>query len=136
MVNYGKGKVYKIEPICEHDAGEIYIGSTSKDYLSQRMDTHRRDYKQWRKGKVGYTRSYALFDKYGVKNCKIVLLESVFANSKDELASREAYYMQNIKCVNKNIPMALKNLGIVEYSKQQNLDRIKQQSIIKKIKTG
>ena len=50
MVNYGNGKIYKIEPICDHDEGEVYIGSTTKDYLSQRMDTHRADYKSWLKG--------------------------------------------------------------------------------------
>jgi len=117
MVNYGKGKIYKIEPICEHDAGEIYIGSTTKDYLSQRMDRHRSAYKQWLKGKGRKVMSYDLFINYGVENCKIVLLESVIANSKDELASREAYYMKILKCVNKQIPMAIKNIGQKEYSR-------------------
>lgn len=129
MVNYGKGKVYKIEPICEHDAGKIYIGSTTKDYLSQRMDTHRSNYKQFLKGKAKRVMSFKLFNKYGIENCRIILLESVSANNKDELSSREAYYMQNLKCVNKNIPMALKNLGQVEYSKRsykQNRDNYEQ----------
>ena len=42
--DYSKGKVYKIEPISEHDDGEIYIGSTIKEYLSQRMTKHRYSY--------------------------------------------------------------------------------------------
>ena len=36
MVDYSKGKIYCIEPISEHDEGEIYIGSTTKHYLSDR----------------------------------------------------------------------------------------------------
>ena len=41
MVNYNNGKIYKIEPIVDHDEGDIYIGSTTKQYLSMRMDKHR-----------------------------------------------------------------------------------------------
>ena len=33
MVNYSNGKIYKIEPIIDHDEGDIYIGSTTKKYL-------------------------------------------------------------------------------------------------------
>ena len=69
MVNYGNGKIYKIEPICDHDDGDVYIGSTTKQYLSQRMDTHRTGYKSWRIGKHGKTSSYILFEKYGIENC-------------------------------------------------------------------
>jgi hypothetical protein len=102
MVNYSNGKIYKIEPI-NGDDGDIYIGSTTKAYLSQRMDTHRQDYKKWKEGKCTKTTSYDLFNKYGVINCQIILLETVVANSKDELIAREQYYIKNLKCVNKKI---------------------------------
>ena len=29
MVNYSKGKINKIEPICDHDEVDVYIGSTT-----------------------------------------------------------------------------------------------------------
>ena len=32
--DFSKGKVYKIEPVCDHDEGDIFIGSTTKDYLT------------------------------------------------------------------------------------------------------
>ena len=106
MVNYSKGKIYCIIPIVEHDEGDVYIGSTAKYYLSQRMDTHRSNYQKWRVGYVKYTTtSFNLFDKYGVGNCKIVLLESVDAKSKDELLAREAHYIKTMKCVNKVVPL-------------------------------
>ena len=104
MVNYSNGKIYKIEPIVEHDEGDIYIGSTTKQYLSQRMDSHRNSYKQWKKGNKGLTTSFLLFEKYGIQNCCIILLESVNANSKDELHAREKHYIQMGKCVNKIVP--------------------------------
>jgi hypothetical protein len=105
-INYKNGKIYKIEPICEHDEGDVYIGSTTKQYLSQRMTAHRKDYKRYKEGKpVGKFMSFNLFDKYGVDNCNIILIVSVEANSKDELLSREAHYIKTVKCVNKNIPM-------------------------------
>ena len=49
MTNYNNGKIYKLEPICEYEEGNIYIGSTTKEYLCQRLATHKRDYKQWKK---------------------------------------------------------------------------------------
>lgn len=105
MVNYGNGKIYKIEPIVDFEEGYIYIGSTTKQYLSQRLDTHRSEYKRFKDGKCKLVKVYEIFDKYGgVENCKIILLENVNCNSRDELLAREAYYIRNLDCVNKNIP--------------------------------
>ena len=104
MVNYNNGKIYKIEPNCEHEEEEIYIGSTTKEYLSQRMEKHRSNYKYWKEGKCRKTNSFILFEKYGVENCNIILLEYINAQSKDELTAKEAEYIKNYKCINKFIP--------------------------------
>jgi hypothetical protein len=120
MVNYNNGKVYKIQPIVEHEEGEIYIGSTTKKYLSQRMDKHRSSYKYWKNGKGTKVMCFELFNKYGIENCQILLIENVHANSKDELISREGYYVRNMKCLNKNIPDRSKS----EYNKD-NKDKFK-----------
>jgi hypothetical protein len=104
MVNYSNGKIYKIEPL-NGDEGDIYIGSTTKEYLSQRIDNHRSKYKLWKTGKTTKLTSFDLFDKYTVSNCKIILIENVNANSKDELRAREAFYIQLLKCVNKCVPL-------------------------------
>ena len=103
MVNYSNGKIYKIEPIVEHLEGDIYIGSTTKKYLSQRMDKHRSSYKRYKDGKFHKFTVFDIFDKYGIDNCKIYLLESVNANSKDELLAKEGNYIKTLKCVNKCI---------------------------------
>ena len=104
MVNYSNGKIYKIEPNCEHEEEEIYIGSTTKEYLSQRMEKHRSNYKYWKEGKYGKTYSFILFEKYGVENCNIILLEYINAQSKDEQTAKEAEYIKNYKCINKFLP--------------------------------
>ena len=120
MVNYSNGKIYKIEPIVEHDEGDIYIGSTTKQYLSQRMDKHRSEYKRWKKGtQKNKTMSYDIFDKYGLENCQIVLIECVDANSKDELHAREKHFIKLCKCVNRCTPNRTHE-DIVEYFKVYN----------------
>jgi hypothetical protein len=100
MTNYQNTKIYKIES----DMGDkIYVGSTAKDYLSQRFQQHKSSYKQWKNGKCGKITSYELFDEYGVENCKIVLIEEYPCNSKDAKNAREGYHIKELNCVNKNI---------------------------------
>ena len=119
--NYKNGKIYKIEPTCEHDEGDIYIGSTTKRLLSHRMASHRCEYKKWKNGLYHKLTSFDIFDKYGVDNVKIVLIELVNANSRNELMSREAFYIKNNKCVNKIIP----NRTIKEWQ-NDNKDKMKE----------
>ena len=104
MTNYQNGKIYKIECI-NGEEGDIYIGSTAKQYLSQRMEKHRTSYKYWKVGKpVSHVSAYDLFDKFGVENCSIVLIEACLCDSKDELRAREGFYIRSLMCVNKKIP--------------------------------
>ena len=98
MVNYNNGKVYKI--VCD-TTGLIYVGSTTKKYLSQRLDGHRSKYKGWKNGNNKYTTSFKVLEN---DNYTIVLLELVNCNSNDELKARERFYIQSLVCVNKVIP--------------------------------
>ena len=105
--DYSKGKIYKIEPICDHDEGDIYIGSTTKQYLSQRMTKHKSNYLSWRnnpQGKTPKLNSFDLFDKYGLNKCHIILIKNFPCSSKDELYAGEALQIKNVKCVNKHVP--------------------------------
>ena len=102
MVIYNNGKIYKIENNIDD---MIYIGSTTKQYLSQRMDNHRSCYKGWKSGKSTKVMVFDMFEKHGIENCFIVLLELVNCNTKDELLAREAYYIKTLVCVNKCIPL-------------------------------
>jgi hypothetical protein len=102
---YNNSKIYKIEPICDYEEGEIYIGSTCEKYLSNRMSGHRANYKRWLNGlDKTKCKAYDLFDKYGINNCQIILLEMINAESKEEVLAKESYYIRTLKCVNITIP--------------------------------
>ena len=96
--NYEQSKIYKIYSHC---GDKIYIGSTTKNLLSQRMATHRSDYKTWKKGESKFSKSYLLFDEYGIENCIIELLEYKPCKNKDELIKLEGIYTGELECVNK-----------------------------------
>lgn len=99
-IDYQNTKIYKIE---SNLGDKIYIGSTTKEFLSQRMVLHRSDYKRWKAGLCGKVMSYDLFDEYGIENCKIVLIESFPCKSKDEKNAREGFHIKNTICVNRMI---------------------------------
>ena len=133
MTNYNNAKIYKIEPICDHDENQIYIGSTNKKYLSLRMSEHISSYKKWKQGTTNKKLTcFDIFDKYGLDNVKIVLIELVNANSKNELVSKESEYIRKTKCVNKVIPNRTQkeyyktNKDKIKEYKVQNKDKIKE----------
>jgi hypothetical protein len=126
MVNYNNGKIYRIIPKEGGEEGDVYIGSTTKQYLSQRMTAHRSQYNSWKNGKTHITTSFLLFDKYGIENCTIELIELVNASCYDELAAREGFHIRNTKCINKIIPDRKKD----EYNKmyrEENREYIAEQ---------
>jgi hypothetical protein len=98
--DYSKSKVYKI---WSTQGDMIYIGSTTKEYLSQRMTAHRHGYSAWKKHNQKFITSYKLFDEYGVDNCFIELLEAKELKNNDEIRQLEGGYIRNMACVNKNI---------------------------------
>ena len=96
--DYQKTKIYKIESQL---GDKIYVGSTAKEYLSQRFQQHKVQYKRWKNGTVGKLTSFELFDEYGIENCQIVLIEAYPCNSKDEKNAKEGHYIKTLNCVNK-----------------------------------
>lgn len=112
MVNYQLGKIYKlISP-----SGLIYIGSTC-EILSKRLGGHKGDYKYYQKHKNRhFISSFILFEE-DIDNIDIVLIENYPCNSKDELRARERYYIDSLKCVNKNKPFLIQE-DFKEYNKK------------------
>lgn len=116
--NYSNSKLYKMEAICESEEGDIYIGSTTQNYISHRLAEHVRGYNNWKKnGNYDFISSYILFDKYGIDNVRIVLLESYPCHNNDELRAREAHYQKTLKCVNQVVAFR---------SKKERLEQMKQ----------
>ena len=101
MNKYNSSKIYKIYS----DLGtDIYIGSTYRS-ITDRYSDHVKNYLLFDNTK-NYTSSFKLFDKYGVHNCCVVLLEDVNVESRSELLQVEAKHIKANKafCVNKNLP--------------------------------
>lgn len=118
MVNYANGKIYKICSI--NDEYECYIGSTTLR-LSVRMAKHRHEFINKSNG----PNSKILFDKYGIENCKIVLITKFPCTCKEELHAEEAKHIKNNNCVNKCIPGRTKE-EYYQDNKEQILEHGKQ----------
>ena len=106
---YDESKIYKI---FSNKGDKIYIGSTTKQFIGERMAKHRSDYLKWKKG-CKYTSkltSFLLFDEYGLENCFITTIEFVACTTKNELLLKEASHIKsNIeKCVNIYVPLRTK----------------------------
>jgi hypothetical protein len=132
--------IYKIIPKCDHNEDEVYFGSTNIP-LKIRWNIHRSQYKRWKNGIPNYYASFILFDKYGVANCEIIILEEVENLTKLELKSIESKYITSQKCVNKNMPnRTYKEWYIdnreerLEYLKEYYIDNKEHITIFKKEK--
>ncbi len=102
---YNNGKIYKI--ISPH-TDKIYVGSTCKERLCQRLAGHKSNYKHWLKdNNNGYMTSYVLFE---LGDVEIILLENINCMTKDELLKKEREWTEKLKdsIVNKYKPMTTK----------------------------
>jgi hypothetical protein len=117
MPNYQNGKIYKIESL---EGNCIYYGSTTQT-LCVRMAGHRAKYKQYIHGKSPICSSRVV--KYD--DAKIYLVEKYPCNTKEELCSREGYYIKNFECVNTQIAGRDKK-GWYEDNKERILKENKQ----------
>ena len=113
MVNYANGKIYKIECLT---TGLIYVGSTTKERLSQRMVEHRSHFKLYKDGKYHNVSCFKVLEN---DNYRIDLIEAVNANNKDELRAREGHYIKALDCVNKRIESRTKT----EYCQDHKEDK-------------
>ena len=100
MPNYQKAKIYKI---VDNTNDNIYIGSTCEK-LIRRLQKHKSSYKCYLNPdiKQGYMRSFDII-KNGDFN--IILLEECSCDNKEQLLSREQYWIDKKKCVNYNNPI-------------------------------
>ena len=98
-----KGKIYKIVALTDNfNNDDVYYGSTSEKNLSDRFSGHKGNYKRWKNGiQKSEGSSYYIFEKYGLENSKIVLIEEITFFHIDELRKKENEYIMNNKCCNK-----------------------------------
>ena len=120
---YANAKIYRI---VSNVTGEQYYGSTTEPTLARRLAKHRNSYNLYKFGKSPYYSSFKILE---TDDYDIVLVENYSCNSKDELHTRERFYIENNECVNKNIPNKMNDVGKNEYGKlykRENKQSIKQ----------
>jgi predicted ATP-dependent protease len=103
MPDYQKSKIYKL---WSPSKNLVYYGSTTQA-ISQRFNEHISRYKKYTENNnyCGCTRSFEIL-KY--EDYKIELIEDYPCNNKQQLLKKEAEYIKNNNCVNKEIPLRTK----------------------------
>lgn len=120
MPDYSLGKIYKIV-----GNGKVYVGSTTRPRLCERMAIHRCSFNRWKNEQSHYLTS---FECVADTKCYIELLETYPCNNKDELRRCENKWIQQLDCVNKNdaiIDSTKKDYHVNYY--QEKKDEIKEQ---------
>ena len=114
VVNYANGKIYRI--VC-NISGKQYIGSTTQS-LSMRLAGHKKQYNLYLNNKSKYLTSFEILKN---NSYKIILVENVICENKEQLLKKEREYIESTECVNKVIPLRT----LQEYY-QDNLNKIQQ----------
>lgn len=108
-----KGKIYKL--VC-NQTNKIYYGSTTQT-LGKRRDTHRQYYKKHLKTSCGYMTAFEILKN---DDFKMELVEDVEFTDKNDLFTRERFYIQNNECVNKVIPLRTNQEYYLDHKEQHN----------------
>ena len=120
MVKYGNGKIYKIVRLS--DDVVVYVGSTTKQYLSSRLVEHKNMSKRKPNRKV----YKSISDNDGWENHQIVLIELCDCNSKDELHRKEREFIVSLKPIaNIVIPMRTNKEYYIDNKLRENGKSIK-----------
>ena len=111
------GYVYMIYGVDQNGnaSNEVYIGSTFQN-IKGRFSNHKSDFNTGNKG----TRSKDIFYKYGVENCRIMVLTEVETYNKELLYLLEGALISHYgdRCVNKMVPGRFQYAGVSENEKR------------------
>jgi len=97
------GRVYKIIVNCSND---IYIGSTLQECRA-RWQEHKDLYNTYKRNKARKVVVYDLFEKYGVENCKTILIKEYEVVDKNHLHAYETLWINKLKPINKQSPFRI-----------------------------
>ena len=118
---YHDGKIYRI---CDVGYTKSYYGSTTQA-LSMRLAGHRRNYRLHKEHKCNKVAVYDLFDEFGVKNCKIELVEDFPCETRNELQRQEGHHIRQNECINK-IRLGRTSKEYYEHHKDTIIPRVRQ----------
>ena len=100
MTEYKKGKIYKIIYIGNENINITYIGSTFNT-LRDRQQGHKDNFKKWFNDKKEKSITiFPFYEKYDIKNFKIILIKEYEVIDRNHLFMYEQLWMNKIKCIN------------------------------------
>ena len=108
-------KIGRIYNVISGRGDEVYIGSTFNQ-LNNRFRDHKSRYKQGAKYSIT-----ELFNKYGVNNCRIILLKEYAVIDKRHLETKELLWIKKLNAINRYEPCG--GLLRKEYLKQKDRKR-------------
>jgi hypothetical protein len=99
------GFIYKI---IVRTGNEIYVGSTLQQ-VRKRWQDHRNGYIEYvkSKGENKCVSSFVLFEKYGIENCKIILIKNYAVADIFQLRAYEQLWINKLNPINKVNPLPL-----------------------------
>ncbi len=109
-----KGIIYKI--VC-NETGEVYYGSTQQS-LNKRIAIHVSKCKGWKAGNYHYTTSFSIIER---GNYSYSLIETVECQDRQQLETRERFYIEKNECANKVIPTRTQKEWQEQYKTQRNI---------------
>lgn len=127
VINYNKFHYSKIYVLHSDDFETIYIGSTVCT-LEKRFKEHIRSYDYRFKNYQSNSSSHKIFEKYGIDNVTISLLEHYKCETLKDLHDKEYEYINKFDCVNiikSNTDLyRLLNFGTTKKSNKQIITKI------------
>lgn len=118
------GKIYKI---ISGQGNECYVGSTF-DELRYRFRKHKYQYNEWKINSQNVIKlsSFNLFEKYGVENCKMILIKEYDVIDRKHLQAYETLWICKLQPnnINKTKPLHIPKLYRKSYN-HLHKDKIK-----------
>jgi len=119
-MDYKNGKVYIIRNHCND---LVYVGSTTQS-LTKRFSKHKEITKYNHKSKCNYE-IYEAFNKFGIENFYMELLELFPCSCKDELHKKEGEYIRKFDSYKNGYNMRIAGRSKSQYNKE-NKEKIKE----------
>lgn len=94
------GKIYKI---ISSQGNEVYVGSTFNT-TRDRFRKHKHGFLEWKADNYGKCSVFYLFDKYGVENCKMILIKEYEVLDRKHLEVYETLWIKKLKAINEREP--------------------------------
>lgn len=120
-MEYKTGRIYKI--VCGQ-SDKCYVGSTFNE-LKYRFKSHKGHYNEWKNGKVNLTTSFYLFEKYGIENCKIILVKEYEVTDRKHMQAYEQLWINKLNTVNKLNTIYMKRMIDKEW-REKNKQKVAQ----------